>query len=258
MKAHAPPENAKAARQGGVASQLNDNERSHAQEMRTSRKRPHGGYFRVSEEAVRLIHGAFDEPSAVRNATNVYITFCRKANLRGTTKFEDTIGNIAHDAAMQPRETQRAIRALEGAALIHVQRRKIGNNLNAPSIYAVVTMLPDATAHEHEATTHKHEATTSGRDSEHATSPPYSQELPQKPPIPSIQEAEEFLQGQQLPTEAVPEWHAHRASQNWQKTSGVCITDWRSDLKAWVYRNARTNRLNGSRPPEKCKYANDF
>ena len=75
---------------------------------------------------------------------------------------------------------------------------------------------------------------------------------------PSIPEAEEFLSGQGLPNDAVPEWHAHRASQNWEKTSGVRITDWRSDLKAWVYRNARTGKTNGSKPLEKRKYENEF
>ena len=84
--------------------------------------------------------------------------------------------------------------------------------------------------------------------------------LTQRPinPIPSITEAEEFLRGHGYPLDAIPEWHAHRASQNWEKTSGVRITDWRSDLKAWVYRNARTGKTNGSKAPEKSKYANEF
>lgn len=76
--------------------------------------------------------------------------------------------------------------------------------------------------------------------------------------VPTIEEAEEFLRGLGYPTDAVPEWHAHRASQNWEKSSGVRITNWQADLKAWVYRNARTAKANGSKPPEKSKYANGF
>lgn len=75
----------------------------------------------------------------------------------------------------------------------------------------------------------------------------------------SIKEAEDFARGQGLPTDAIPEWHSHRSSQNWEKTSGVKITDWRSDLKAWVYRNARTARpATKSKTPEQSIYANDF
>lgn len=75
---------------------------------------------------------------------------------------------------------------------------------------------------------------------------------------PSIQEAEEFLRQNGYPTDAVPEWHSHRESQNWEKASGVRITNWQADLKSWVYRNARTAKANGSKAPEKSKYANEF
>ena len=71
----------------------------------------------------------------------------------------------------------------------------------------------------------------------------------------SIHEAEEFLQGLGYPLDAIPAWHAHRSSQNWEKTSGVKISDWRSDLKSWVYRDQRTK---GSKPLEKRKYENEF
>jgi uncharacterized protein YdaU (DUF1376 family) len=74
----------------------------------------------------------------------------------------------------------------------------------------------------------------------------------------TIEAAEEFLRGLGYPTDAVREWHAHRESQNWEKSSGVRITNWQSDLKSWVYRNARTAKANGSKPPEKSKYANEF
>jgi uncharacterized protein YdaU (DUF1376 family) len=75
----------------------------------------------------------------------------------------------------------------------------------------------------------------------------------------SIKEAEEFARGQGLPTDAIPEWHSHRSSQNWEKTSGVRITDWRSDLKAWVYRNARTARpATKSKSPDQSVYADHF
>lgn len=76
----------------------------------------------------------------------------------------------------------------------------------------------------------------------------------------SIGEAEEFARGQNLPTDSIPEWHSHRSSQNWEKTSGVRITDWRSDLKAWIYRNARTGKPAGRqlKSPEQSKYADHF
>jgi len=75
----------------------------------------------------------------------------------------------------------------------------------------------------------------------------------------SISEAEEFARGQNLPTDAIPEWHSHRSSQNWEKTSGVKITNWQSDLKSWVFRNARTGKpATKLKSPEQSKYANDF
>lgn len=75
----------------------------------------------------------------------------------------------------------------------------------------------------------------------------------------SIKEAEDFARGQGLPTDVIPEWHSHRSSQNWEKTSGVRITDWRSDLKAWVYRNARNARpATKSKSPEQSIYADHF
>jgi len=76
----------------------------------------------------------------------------------------------------------------------------------------------------------------------------------------SVSEAEEFARGQGLPTDSIPEWHSHRSSQNWEKTSGVRITDWRSDLKAWIYRNARTGKPAGRqlKTPDQSKYADHF
>jgi uncharacterized protein YdaU (DUF1376 family) len=75
----------------------------------------------------------------------------------------------------------------------------------------------------------------------------------------SIGEAEDFARGQNLPTDAIAEWHAHRSSQNWEKTSGVKITDWRSDLKAWIYRNARTARpTTKTKNSDQSKYADHF
>jgi hypothetical protein len=77
----------------------------------------------------------------------------------------------------------------------------------------------------------------------------------------SIEEAEAFARGQGLPTESIPEWHSHRSSQNWEKTSGVKIANWQSDLKSWIYRNARqAPRQNGTKTksPEQSKYADHF
>ena len=44
------------------------------------------------------------------------------------------------------------------------------------------------------------------------------------------------------PEEMVREWFAHRNSQNWEKTSGVPITNWRSDLDAWCLKNLRERK----------------
>ena len=77
----------------------------------------------------------------------------------------------------------------------------------------------------------------------------------------SIKEAEDFARGEGLPTEAIAEWYSHRSSQNWEKTSGVRITNWQSDLKAWIYRNARqAPRQNGHKPKtaDQSKYADLF
>lgn len=176
MNATSPPQKRKAARAtDGPATEQDTSHLSHVPPEGTSGngQREHRGYFRVSEEAMRLIHRNLDEPSAVRNAQNVYVTFCRKANLRGRTTFEDRLVSVAQDAAMQYREAQRTVRLLEGIGLLRVQRRKItGTKANAPSIYTIVTMLPQAT-------TSKHEATTSWDDGERGTSPQQSQELNQ-------------------------------------------------------------------------------
>ena len=168
-----PPQKRKAARgTDGFSNEQDTGVLSHVPPDGTSGngQREHRGYFRVSEEAMRVIHRKLDEPSAVRNAQNVYVTFCRKANLRGRTTFEDRLVSVAQDAAMQYRETQRAVKLLEGIGLLRVQRRRItGTKANAPSIYTIVTMLPQATTSEHE-------ATTSWEDSVRGTSPQLSQE----------------------------------------------------------------------------------
>jgi len=168
-----PPQKRKAARgRDGFANEEVTEEISHVAPSGTSGngQREHRGYFRVSEEAMRVIHRKLEEPSAVRNAQNVYVTFCRKANLRGRTTFEDRLVSVAQDAAMQYRETQRAVRLLEGIGLLRVKRRKItGTKANAPSVYTLVTMLPHATTSEHE-------ATTSWGDDVRGTSPQLTQE----------------------------------------------------------------------------------
>jgi hypothetical protein len=142
--------------------------------MPTSWNRQHRGFFRMSEEAVRKISRSLDEPCDQRAAMLAYMTLCRKVNLRGCETFEDTIRNIGADMAFGPREARSAIKLLENIKLVRVQRRKIpGTKANAPSIYTVRTLLPNAP-------TLKRGDGTLGEDGLHNSSPEYSQELPQK------------------------------------------------------------------------------
>lgn len=167
MKEHAPPRHAKAARQGGFASQSDDKARLQAESVRTSRKRPHGGFFRVSEDAVRHIELAFEEPCHHRAALLCYVTLCRKANLRGSETYEDTIASLAADMGYAYRDAQKALRLVEGIGLVRVHRRKIpGTKAHAPSIYTIKTFFPLVIRF--------------GEHGVHATLPQHSQELPQE------------------------------------------------------------------------------
>jgi hypothetical protein len=139
-----------------------------------SGERKHGGYFRVSEDAIRLIHRSFDKPAVTRAALLAYQTLCRVANLRGKTTFDARIASLGQDMAFTYRDAQRALELIEGIGLVKIQRRKVpGTKENAPSIYTLETLLPNATTSDQEAITL--------RESElHSTSPQLSQELPQK------------------------------------------------------------------------------
>ena len=178
MNKHAPPGNAKAARQGDFASESTAAENSHEGAMPTSRNRQHRGWFPVSEEACRQILQRLDDPCDARTAMLAYLTFCRKVNLRGSETFEDTIRSIGADMAYGPREARSAVGLLEDLKLVRVQRRKIpGTKANAPSIYTVRRLLPTL---GQSAPTLGQSAPTLGEDGLHTNSPEYSQELPQK------------------------------------------------------------------------------
>jgi hypothetical protein len=181
MKAHAPPGNAKAARQGDFACESITPENSHEGGMPTSRNRQHRGFFRVSEEAIREISQSLDEPCDQRAAILAYVTMCRKVNLRGSETFEDTIRSIGADMAYGPREARSAVRLLEDLKLVRVQRRRIpGTKANAPSIYTVRTLLPNAPTLKRNTASLEREDASLGEDGLHSGSPEYSQELPQK------------------------------------------------------------------------------
>ena len=181
MKEHAPPGNAKAARQGDFACESTATEKSHEGAMPTSRNRQHRGFFRVSEEAIREISQRLDDPCDQRAAMLAYVTFCRKVNLRGSETFEDTIRSIGADMAYGPREARSAVRLLEDLKLVRVQRRKIpGTKANAPSVYTVRTLLPNAPTLKRDAASLERENGSLGEDGLHNGSPEYSQELPQK------------------------------------------------------------------------------
>jgi hypothetical protein len=136
--------------------------------------KPHSGFFKVSEAGLRRIEAAFDKPSDTRAAVLAYITFCRIANLRGKTTIEARIADLARDMALPYREAHNAIKLLESIKLLAVIRRKVpGTKANLPSIYAVQTLLPNAT-------TLKQGARTFGEDDVTRYSPRISQELPQE------------------------------------------------------------------------------
>ena len=128
----------------------------------------------MSEEAIRQILQRLDDPGDARAAILAYVTFCRKVNLRGSETFEDTIRNVGADMAYGPREARKAVALLEDLKLVRVQRRRIpGTKANAPSIYTVRRLVPNAPRLEQR-------DGTLGEDGLHTSSPGYSQELPKK------------------------------------------------------------------------------
>lgn len=173
------PENAKAARQGGHANKtLRHQTYNVLGPDASTNPRPHTGFFRVSEEAMRKIATSFEEPHAIRAAMLAYITLCRKANLRNSAIFEDRLISVAQDMALPYREAQNAIRLVEEIGLVKIERRTMpGTSAKLPSIYHVQTLLPDAM-------TLLPDAITSGEDGLHSTSPHHSQERTQE--LPSV------------------------------------------------------------------------
>jgi predicted transcriptional regulator len=149
-------------------------EKLHGGVQWTSQNRPHEGFFRVSEEAIRLIAKKFDKASDTRSAMNCYVTLCRKVNLKGGEIFADSIREIAKDMACSWRDAQKALRSLEAIGLVHVQRRKVpGTKMNAPSVYAVRTFLQNVTRF-------RQDVRTSREDAACSTFPQHSQEHPQE------------------------------------------------------------------------------
>jgi hypothetical protein len=169
----APTQMQRAARQSRPSLTVVNTQDSPITERYASRpkqRKTHFGYFRVSEEAIRLIHRSFDKPCVTRAALLAYQVLCRIANLRGSQTFEVSIRSLSQDMAFEYREGQRALGYVETVGLVHIRRRKVsGTKENAPSIYTLVTMLP-------EATTSEHKATTSREDEVCGTSPQLTQE----------------------------------------------------------------------------------
>jgi len=105
---------------------------------------PHLGWFRVEEEAMRLIDRSWDKLCNARSAANCYVTLCRIANLKGNDVFEVSIASLARDMHCVYRDAQRALALVESIGLVKIERRKIpGTKENAPSIYTVVRTRPD-------------------------------------------------------------------------------------------------------------------
>ena len=105
---------------------------------------PHAGWFRVEEEAMRLIDRSWDKLCNARSAANCYVTLCRIANLKGNDVFEVSIASLARDMHCVYRDAQKALALVESIGLVKIERRKIpGTKENAPSIYTVVRARPD-------------------------------------------------------------------------------------------------------------------
>jgi hypothetical protein len=103
---------------------------------------PHLGWFRIEEEAVRLINRSFDKPCDARNAMACYVMLCRKVNLKnGAHVFNDTIGSMARDLNLPYRDAQKALALVETIGLVKIERKKLPGTMgNAPSTYTVVRL----------------------------------------------------------------------------------------------------------------------
>jgi len=62
---------------------------------------------------------------------------------------------------------------------------------------------------------------------------------PSRGMFPTVEAAKDFAKGQLLPIEAVENWHANREAQGWVRGNGLPITNWQSDLRAWINREGR-------------------
>jgi hypothetical protein len=145
--------------------------------MNSEPKKVHRGHFMVYEEAVRRIFANLDEPAAVRNALLVYVTLCRKQNLKRTSTFEDRIAGIAADSSMSYRLAQDAIDFLESLHLVRVKRRKVaGTKGKAPSIYTVLSPFFDEQASGKNGGTFRQKDGTSSADHVQANSAQLLQE----------------------------------------------------------------------------------
>ena len=75
------------------------------------------------------------------------MVLCRKANLKRSWTFEDTVGSMAKDLFMAYRDAQKSLELVEACGLLCIERRKIpGTKANAPSLYKVVRPSDDTSA----------------------------------------------------------------------------------------------------------------
>jgi len=95
----------------------------------------HEGFFKVGEEAMRLIARSGDSAWDARNAKTTYVTLCRVANLKRGDTFDVPISSLANDMHFVYRDAQKELALVESIGLVRIERRKIEGNLRKCSIH---------------------------------------------------------------------------------------------------------------------------
>ena len=106
--------------------------------------KPHQGWFRVHEEALRIIERRFDRQAAERQAKTAYQALLRVANLEGSNSFIRKICELAKDMSYSYAAAEDALILIEATGLCEIERRTIpGTKEKEPSRYTVAVTLDD-------------------------------------------------------------------------------------------------------------------
>jgi hypothetical protein len=201
---------------------------------------PHLGWFRIEEEAVRLIQRSFDKPCDCRNALAFFVMLCRKANLKGGDTFEDTIGSMAHDASFTYRDAQKALALVESIGLVKIERKKLPGTMgNAPSIYTVVRLSPcDITSEpsditgEPSRTAHVHDLSrTFPKNPQEPPKTTKKRELPLSPSEITYYISELGVSKEDALTDG--QYYFDHWTENGFTNGGKAIKNWKLTLKKW-------------------------